>query len=152
MTNLNSEYSNNEQNKVAESSLSMKNGGNFYFDVRGQQVRVWFSCFSGGEKIYVNDELVSSKHSWRKMSTHHFKLQDENYTVKVGVRSWAEAFKGIYMAELYREKQLIDQDEVNLLGTSKEKKPFTWQGLIKELLPFAIVGGVVGFLVGYFSG
>ncbi|WP_423185433.1 hypothetical protein ACO1PK_09705 [Alishewanella sp. d11] len=151
MTNLNSEQTNSEQNNIPESSLTVMNGGNFYFDVNGQQVRVWFACFSGAEKIFINDKLVSRKRSWRKLSTHQFTLDGESYTLKVGVRSWSEAFEGIYIAELYRGEQLIDQDEVHFLHEYDDlKSHFSWKACFKELLPLVIIGGFVGYLVGYF--
>ena len=43
----------------------------------------------------------------RKMSTHtFFQVDGETLSLKVGVRSWGDAFRGIYVAELYRGEQL----------------------------------------------
>ncbi|MCH8502596.1 MAG: hypothetical protein LAT77_11885 [Aliidiomarina sp.] len=130
-----------------KSSLSMSNGGNFYFDVRGLQLRVWFSSFTGAERIYLDDELVSSNRSYRKMSTHTFQVDGEAYALKVGVRSWGDAFRGIYVAELYRGEQLIDQDEIILFAEEqKGEKPkqSTWRWITSLL-----IGLVVGYGVGY---
>lgn len=140
----------NDKNSVVgtpKSSLSMSNGGNFYFDVRGQQLRVWFSSFTGAERIYLNDQLVSSNRSYRKMSTHTLNIEGESYSLKVGVRSWGDAFRGIYVAELYRGEQLIDQDEIVLFAedeTAKKPKQSTWRWVASLL-----IGGVVGYAVGY---
>ncbi|WP_126764643.1 hypothetical protein [Aliidiomarina iranensis] len=134
---------------MPESSLKMFKGGNFYFDVNGQQVRVWFSSFSGKEEIYVNEALVSSNRSWRKISEHAFHLEGETYRVRVGVRNWSEAFKGIYIAELYRGKELIDEDEINMIGDAKE--PFSWRKFGIGLLPWLIGGFIVGFLGSKFA-
>ena len=151
MSEFNSEQPHNEERNIPESSLSMTKGGNFYFDVKGNQVRVWFSSFSGGEKIYLNEALVSTKRSWRKLSTHEFAIDGERYAVKVGVRSWGDAFKGIYISELYREQQLIDQDEILLIGDRETGKAFSWKRFLWELTPWIVVGGLVGFLVGFFG-
>ncbi|MCL4410071.1 MAG: hypothetical protein M1473_11460 [Firmicutes bacterium] len=137
----------NQLKSSPASSLSMSGGGNFYFDVRGHQVRVWFSSFSGAEKIYLNDELVSTNRSYRKMSTHTFQVDGETLSLKVGVRSWGDAFRGIYVAELYRGEQLIDQDEIILFAEEqKGEKPkqSTWRWITSLL-----IGLVVGYGVGY---
>lgn len=137
----------NQLEGAPNSSLTMTGGGNFYFDVHGQQLRVWFSSFSGAERIYLNDQLVSSNRSYRKMSTHTLNIEGESYSLKVGVRSWGDAFRGIYVAELYRCEQLIDQDEIVLFAedeTAKKPKQSTWRWVASLL-----IGGVVGYAVGY---
>lgn len=151
MSEFQSEQQDQEQRNTPENSISMTNGGNFYFDVHGKQVRVWFSSFSGKKQIYVNDTLVSSNRSWRKMSSHEFTIDGARYKVRLGVRSWSEAFKGIYIAELYREQQLIDQDEICFLGDRSADKPFSWKQFTWELAPWLIAGGLIGFLVGFFG-
>lgn len=147
MNNISQEQDKREGNRnMPESSLEVLKGGNFYFDLNGQQLRVWFSSFSGKEEIYLNEELISTNRSWRKMSTHEFHFAGEFYRVRVGVRSWGEAFKGVYVSELYRGEQLIDQDEIVLFQDEQTKEPFSWTKFAIGLVPWLIGGFIAGFL------
>lgn len=133
-----------ENSNMPESSLKILKGGNFYFELNGQQLRVWFSSFSGKEEIYLNEDLISSKRSWRKINTHEFTVAGQTYRVRVGVRNWNEAFKGIYIAELYRGKELIDEDEIMMNQDAKD--PFSWRKFSIGLVPWLIGGFIVGLL------
>ena len=144
MSEFQSEQQDQEQHNTLENSITMKNGGNFYFDVQVKQVRAWFSAFTGKEKVYVNDVLVSSKWSLGRVSSHSFTIDDVRYTLKIGLRSWLDMFQGAFIAELYRGEVLIDQDEICIGDDKKNCKPFSW----KQFALLFIAGLMVGWLIG----
>ncbi|WP_194756591.1 hypothetical protein [Aliidiomarina indica] len=136
-----------QQNKVSEPSLpksgyTVSSGGNVYFDVNGRQVRVWFSGWNGGERVYVDDKQVSQLRSWRFVSNHEFIIDDTPYRIELGVESWRDLFKGVYFARLYQGETLLDQDWVRAYQGST--KAFSW----KTFLLFVLIGAGVGYVVG----
>lgn len=151
MSELQSPEPESEKAAKPESFLSMSKGLNFYFDTEGSQIYLWGSAFSGKEEVYVNDTLVSSARSWRKTNRHHFTINGTPYSVVTGVRSWKDMFTGCYFAELYRADRLIDEDQVYYAGGDKNGESFSWKRFAIDLIPWFVVGGLVGFLVGFFS-
>ncbi|RUO29510.1 hypothetical protein [Aliidiomarina sanyensis] len=127
-----------------KSGYSISKGGNVYFDVQGHPIRVWFSGWSGGERVYVNETEVSRTRSWRFMTTHHFEIEGQPHRIELGVDGWKDLFGGKYFARLYAGDDLIDQDWVLIMG--KDKKAFSW----KSFIVFLLAGAVTGFLVGGF--
>lgn len=151
MSELPSSEQESEEVATPESFLSLSKGLNFYFDTEGSQVYLWASAFSGKEQVYVNDTLVSSGRSWRKSNRHNFTINGTPYSVVTGVRSWKDLLIGSYFAELYRENRLIDKDQLFIAGCGKDGKSFSWKRFMIDLIPWFVVGGLVGYLVGFFS-
>ncbi|RTE86745.1 MULTISPECIES: hypothetical protein [Gammaproteobacteria] len=138
----------NDQNKKAPSATWKQ--AEVYFDHEDHQITVWFSTYSGLEKIYVDGELVSQARSWHMRNTHNFKVDDKEYTVEVAVKSCKNLLLGIYNVYFSVDGQRVDQDELEFMkyiGQGHKGKPFTWKRFILTFIPFLLAG----FAVGYFS-
>lgn len=121
-----------------------------YFEHNGHSIVVWFSTYSGKEKVYVDDELVSDARSWRLSNKHVISIGASSCEIKVSVKGWKNLFLGIYSVYFYVEGELVDQDELEFmkyLGKGHKKKPFSWKRFVFTLIPFL----VAGYFVGYFS-
>ncbi|EGN76094.1 hypothetical protein A28LD_0582 [Idiomarina sp. A28L] len=149
--NTNDKHNAEQQNTQKEtrimpgSSFELRKGGNFYFDVNGCQVRVWFASFSGKQEVYVEDTLVSSSRSWRKMVTHNFEVAGQPYKLLVGIHNWSDASKGFYLAELYHNEKLIDKDEILMFEDARNGAPFSWRKFAIGIAPWLIGGFIFGF-------
>lgn len=69
--------------------ISLRNGYWFYFDDNGLKITAFGSCLSGKEIVFVDDEIVSRRYSWRKNSTHSFKHNMDDYEIAYIVTSMA---------------------------------------------------------------
>lgn len=124
-----------------------------HFEHLDRAIKLWFSTFSGKEKVYVNDELVSEGRSWRFKNIHRFTYQGTNYEVEVGVDGWRGLLSSIYKIELRADGQRIDQDEIDYMasmGAKGKDGKFSIAKFLWSLLPFFVVGGVIGFIVGFY--
>ncbi|TRW48677.1 hypothetical protein FM042_06740 [Aliidiomarina halalkaliphila] len=130
------------ESQIPKSGYTVSSGGNVYFDVDGHQVRIWFSGWNVGERVYVDDVEVSQLRSWRFVSSHDFTIDGTAYKLELGIKGWRNLLKGVYFARLYRGDTLIDQDWVRAYEGAN--KPFSW----KTFLLLVFVGAGVGYVVG----
>lgn len=59
----------------------------FYFDGEPHSIAIQCSAWSGMEKFYVNNELVSSRRNWRRNSEHQFSYEGHSFRVRFKVRN-----------------------------------------------------------------
>ncbi|CUS47850.1 MAG: Glutathionylspermidine synthase [Idiomarinaceae bacterium HL-53] len=131
-----------------------------YFEHAGRQIRIWFSTYSGAEKVFIDEDLVSEARSWRFKNTHKITIGNDQYQIDVSVKGWKHLFLGIYSVDFFANGQLVDQDQLEMMkhiGQGKEGKPFTWRKFFFSLLPFLIAGYFFGyfvakFMIEYFGG
>lgn len=79
-----------------------------FFDCGEHTIKVIASFTSGKEYVFVDDQLVSEKRSFRFKSEHTFVLDGQQAIIKVSI---ASLFRGSYLIEFWLEQQLIDSDE-----------------------------------------
>ncbi|RUO43757.1 hypothetical protein CWE15_00705 [Aliidiomarina taiwanensis] len=120
-----------------------------YFEHAGREIIFKFSLYSGKERVFVNGELVSEARNWRFKSTHYFTYQGTRYQLQIAMkRSLTGLLVGQSTIELEADGVLVDSDEFNYL---KNSGPFSWKKFFLSLLPYFIIGAVVGFCVSFFS-
>lgn len=68
--------------------VTVRNGYWFYFDDSGLKITASGSGFSGKEIIYVEDEIVSSKRSFKTRSKHQFTYGNNTYEVEFAVTNY----------------------------------------------------------------
>ena len=76
----------------------------FIFQEEGHTIKVWVSSFSGKEKVYLNNELVSDKRSVGLKSEHDFMIDGVNYSVHFEVKN---LIKGKLLCSLVKNKIII---------------------------------------------
>lgn len=59
---------------------SFLKGYSFTFDDDGREIKAWFSVFSGKEKVFVDGNLISSKRTFSRDSSHKFSIGNDNYS------------------------------------------------------------------------
>ena len=77
---------------------------NFEFDYKGHKIQV-INTYSGREKVFLDDELVSSKVNLSFNGKHQLTVADELLTIKIQVQS---ALKGEVTVSLYRGQTLLE--------------------------------------------
>ncbi|OCW97379.1 hypothetical protein [Alishewanella sp. HH-ZS] len=121
-----------------------------FFDYGDHTIKVMCSMSSGKEQVYVDEQLVSEKRSFRYHSTHQFELDGKKAEIRVKV---ASIFKGPYYIEFSVDGKTIDSDEWDLarmlahLKQLRQQQPL-WQRLGVYFM-FGLLGGACGALIGY---
>lgn len=93
-----------------ENTFSVIKGYTFSFEDEGTVINAWFSTWSGHEKVYVNDELVSSQRNISTNSTNYFKIGTNEYSTNLKA---AGLLKGILVCTLskngreYKRQKLV---------------------------------------------
>lgn len=123
-----------------------------YFEHAGREIIFKFSLYSGKERVLINGELVSEARNWRFKSIHNFTYQGTRYQLQIAIkRSLTGLLVGQSTIELQADGVLVDSDEFNYLKNSQAGAPFSWKKFFLSLLPYFIIGAVVGFCVSFFS-
>ncbi|MCC5856168.1 MAG: hypothetical protein JJU10_10910 [Idiomarina sp.] len=138
------------QEKPQDTRVSWKEA-EVFFDRKGHLIRVWFSTYSGHEKVYVDDQLVSEGRSWRFKNVHHFDIDGEPHELELFVEGWKSLLLGIYSLRLKSNGLVVDMDQVEFmekLGMNEDEK-FSWRKFLVGLLPWILIGGVGGYFFGY---
>ena len=125
--------------------VSLGKGYWFYFDDNGTPITAFGSAVSGREKVFVDDELVSSKRNWRFSTHHDFTWNDTPYRVEFKVTDWRT---GELTCSLSKDGTLVST-ATKAYATS-EKAAFSWRSLLLSVL----YGGIFGFAVvwGFYQG
>lgn len=121
-----------------------------FFDIGEHVIRVEASYLTGKESVYVDDQLVSEKLTWRFSSEHNFELDGQAITVRIKVGNWLNWQVTI---TLLANDVEVDSDEWNMqriMGIPGNSQRL-WKTLLIIFL-LGIVGGVVGYFVGYALG
>lgn len=131
------------ENITANAALSV-------FDFGEHTITVVTSMMSGRERVFVDDQLVSDKRSFRYHSCHTFALDGRTCDIRVRVKS---IWRGPYIIEFRVDDHLVDSDEwdlqriinhVNGTTGSVPKRQF-WT----QFLAYVLIGGGIGALFGY---
>jgi hypothetical protein len=115
--------------------VSFRNGYWFYFNDQGTPITAFGSAISGKEKVFIGDELVSERLSWRFTSSHHFNHDGADYELAFKTTNW---LTGELVCSLTKNGVLLDT--ATKAYTVKSGRSF-W----KDLLISMLFGGIVGF-------
>ncbi len=123
-----------------------------YFEHLGREIIFRFSLYSGKERVFVDGKLVSETRNWYFTSAHRFQFEGTQYEVQIAIK---KSLKGLLIGEstilLKADGQLIDSDEFSYMKASQKGGAFSWKKFFFNLVPYFIIGAVVGFSVSYFS-
>ena len=116
-----------------------------YFEWQGHNIVAQGSMFSGKEWIYVDDQLVSEKWSWKYHSGHRFTLDGQVLNVRFIVHS---LMKGPIDIKLLQGEHCLDQDTINLhkIATQQLGGKSLKRGLV-EAFARGLVFGVIAVLI-----
>jgi len=129
-----------------------------FFDCGEHTIKVIASFTSGKEYVYVDDQLVSEKRSFRYKSEHTFILDGKQAVIKVSI---ASILRGPYLIEFWLDQQLIDSDQWDMKRITQHIKQAKadvprWKRVTSFLLVLAVCGAFgafVGFsLATFFKG
>ena len=90
--------------ELGREKVSLTHGYWFYFEDEGTQIVAFASALSGKEVVFVDDEIVSSKHSFRLKATHSFEHKASQYKVTIALEN---LFTGTLSCSLYKESELV---------------------------------------------
>ena len=122
--------------EIAEASF--RKGSNIVFKDNSKTIRIWGSGWTGREKIWVNDKLVSDRRSFGFNPWHRFDFDDHLYEVIINVDG--ENF-GAILVSILKDGVLTYRAQTNNVTKTKNGKPS---------LAYAIsvlIGAIAGFLV-----
>ena len=124
--------------------VSLSNGYWFYFNDEGTPITAFGSALNGSEKVFIGDELISSKRNWRLSTSHKVTHNGADYEVEFRVTNWRT---GELVCSLKKNGVLLDT-ATKAYATTPDKA-FSWK---KFLLSF-VYGSIFGFCVvwGFFA-
>ena len=96
-----------------------KLGYKFYFQDGDNQIACFGSYFTGKEEVYVNDDLVSSKRSVGRKSTHTFEFNAHSYQVKYHMQN---IITGKLECTFFKNNEQVKQQEQTVLPFIKDPK------------------------------
>ncbi|WP_417655745.1 hypothetical protein [Pseudidiomarina aestuarii] len=125
---------------IDSKSVSMMNalrqGFWFYCHHNGHHIAAHASGVSGRETIYVDDTKVSTKVSWRFISSQEFSIDGVQYRVEFHVTS---IWQGRIVCRFYADDVLIEETE-NAMAVGSSK--LSW----KTFVIFFLAGAVFGYV------
>ena len=122
--------------KVSQGSISK--GIWFVYNDEVNSIKVWGACFSGKEKVYLNEKPVSEKRNLKMKSEHAFvDVHGNNYEVKVLTTNIR---KGIIECHFYKNGEIQKRYECR----------FTFGQIFKTKFIIMLLSGsiIIGVLVG----
>ncbi|TVQ42559.1 MAG: hypothetical protein EA370_00205, partial [Wenzhouxiangella sp.] len=109
----------------------------------------WASVWTGREVVELDGHVVSSRLSFRLSTPHDFHHAGHDYRVVFRI---AKVMSGLVEVLLFRDGELIDSDQGR--HASVPVDPATglvdWRKYGWQILLYALAGGVVGGVFGYF--
>jgi hypothetical protein len=76
---------------TVDETVNYRDGFNFDFEDAGHVINVHCSSVSGKESIYLDNQLIASKRSFKRRSSMSFTIGEDNYEVEFNV---VNMFKG----------------------------------------------------------
>jgi hypothetical protein len=117
-----------------------------FFDLGEDCIRVESSFLTGQEQIFVNDELISKKLSWRFRSVHAFEMKGQN--IEIRIRVSGILFSSVVI-EFWVNGEMKDSDEWDLKRIMQQGKQLRAQQVWWKLLLTIFICGMAGAAVGY---
>lgn len=128
--------------------ISARRGVECFFDVDDVTIRVWGSVWTGREVVELDDQIVSSKYSFRMSTPHEFSHAGHDYKVIFRI---AAIMTGLVEIELHRDGVLIDSDQGRHASVPIDSATgrVDWRRYAREILIYALLGGLAGGVLGY---
>ena len=128
-----------------EKIFSLRKGYSFSFNEDGNQISAWFSSISGLEKIYVNDELITSQRNISKNSTNTFVVDGTEYSINLDVVSIR---KGPFVCTLSKNGKPYKRRKLVFSMHEVQKSKFNF---LLQLVFFIFVGLIFGAAKAYWQ-
>ena len=119
-----------------EDSASLKSGWWFFFEHQGHQIAVNGSAWTGRERVWLDDQLVSDVYSFGLTTRHDFVVDGVNCQVVFKIES---ILKGTVGCEFVSGGQVLHSAA---MGLSTEPGKNAWWSMLAGLL-FGALGGYV---------
>src|SRR5690606_5965608 len=117
-----------ELDAIRESTMkiNINRGIECFFDVEDVTIRVWGSLWNGREVVELNDQVVSSKRSFRLSTPHEF-LHDGHLYLVIFIT--ISIMHGRLEIKLYRDGVLLDSDQAqpNLFPINPHTGKIDWR-------------------------
>jgi hypothetical protein len=117
-----------------------------FFDLGEDCIRVESSFLTGMEQVFVNDELISKKLSWRFSSVHAFEIKGQKIEIKI--RLTGKLLSSVVI-ELWVNGEMKDSDLWDVKRIVQQSKQLKGQQSWWKLLSVIFILGVAGAAVGY---
>ena len=125
-------------NQQETKDVTIRHGYWFFFEQGPNKIAIHGSSISGMETIYLNDEIVSKKRSYKFKSEHEFSIDGDIYSVVFKMTNW---LRGELCCSLFKGAELI----------TTETKAY-YQKNNKLLIVSSLVCGLAaGFIFAYFA-
>lgn len=123
--------------KLPKASISQWNS---YFDIGDSTIRICGSNLSGGESVFINDELVSKKYNWTFKSSHQVYFEGKHYKITVELLS---VIRPQIRIRVLHDGVLVDEDFI----FPKDGKDMSTKTQIARGLSAALLAGVVTYIL-----
>jgi hypothetical protein len=120
------------------SQVSLSKGLWFIFRDGGREISAQCSVLTGKERIFFNSSLVSKKWAFSKSSIHRFVIEDDTYEVVFFI---PHILSGSIECTLKKNGVRIECFKAN----------YRYRQRVLSLLAYALIGALLGFLVGHFN-
>ena len=124
---------------LVDATLSLKRGAELKFKQDDIEVGVWLSTWTGKEKIWIHDALVSELRTIGFNPWHRFEHDGHIYEAVMTVETG-----GAYMATILRDGEILFRGKTRALADAKPRSP-VMLGLS------ALVSAVIGAALAYFA-
>ena len=121
-------------------SFSFLRGYSFSFEDNGNTIKAWFSSLTGKEKVFVNNQLVSSQRNLSKNSSNHFSIKDDNYSTSIIVKS---IFTGPITCTLIKNNTPFKRKKLIFKNIEHVNK----HSYALRLIAYVTLGLLLGFLL-----
>jgi hypothetical protein len=125
-----------------------------FFDLADDCIRVESSFLTGMEQVFVNDELISKKLSWRFSSVHAFEMKGQKIEIKI--RLTGKLLSSVVI-EFWVNGEMKDSDLWDMKRIVQQSKQLkaqqSWWKPLSVIFIFGAAGAAVGYsLVSLFIG
>lgn len=119
-----------------------------FFDLGDDAIRVESSFLTGQEQVFLNDQLISKKLSWRYSSVHQFELKGKAIEIRIRIGS---ILRGPVVIELWVNGVMADKDEWDLQRIMQQTKWLRsskdWWKVLLVIFLCGLAGAVAGYSV-----
>jgi hypothetical protein len=129
------------------SQVTLNKGFWFYFEHEGNDISMHGSAWTGKETVYFNNKSVSSFRNLTKLKSEH-QFCESGHTYKM-ITHLSSIMRGTLEVCLFCDDDLLQTESVTL----SPKDPDAAKGsfFVKGLWKYLLIGGLAGWLIGYFD-
>ena len=116
------------------------NGYWFFFDIADHPVTVHASGWSARERLWINDDLVSDRRSFRVATLHEIEVGGERFEIRVEISDW---LRGGIRCTVQQNEQPVHTVVLKMIPDEQS----IWRYMFKDLWKYFLGGAAVGFVV-----